>query len=230
MSERAFRRSQWVPRPVSEVFPFFARPENLAVLMTREQAEGVAFLKSGIATRNSRFNGLIDENLHSVLRKGGMRAEARPETQAPKQFRVASVYGLVDRGSFIYFQAGYDPEWRNKSVGLVLVGETFKDAIEGGLTEYDFLRGTETYGAWISPGSILTKPRRRRKTPEDGRGARMVSGTHTFRSASLTLRFSGIRLTNTHKKKRKTIVFLCCFPVLHFRSGCWSASPRTRTR
>lgn len=32
MSERAFRRSQWVPRPVSEVFPFFARPENLAVL------------------------------------------------------------------------------------------------------------------------------------------------------------------------------------------------------
>lgn len=58
---------------------------------------------------------------------------------------VASVYGLIDRGTFLYFQAGYDPEWRNKSVGLVLVGETFKDAIEQGFTEYDFLRGTETY-------------------------------------------------------------------------------------
>jgi CelD/BcsL family acetyltransferase involved in cellulose biosynthesis len=58
---------------------------------------------------------------------------------------VASVYGIVYRGEFIYFQSGYDPAWRDKSVGLVLVGETFKDAIEGGLTGYDFLRGTETY-------------------------------------------------------------------------------------
>ncbi|MDY7230739.1 GNAT family N-acetyltransferase [Hyalangium rubrum] len=58
---------------------------------------------------------------------------------------VASVYGIVHRDTFIYFQSGYDPAWRNKSVGLVLVGETFKDALEAGLTEYDFLRGTETY-------------------------------------------------------------------------------------
>ncbi len=58
---------------------------------------------------------------------------------------VASVYGLVHRDSFIDFQSGYDPEWRNRSVGLVLVGETFKDALESGLTDYDFLRGTETY-------------------------------------------------------------------------------------
>ncbi len=58
---------------------------------------------------------------------------------------VASVYGILHRDTFIYFQSGYDPQWRSRSVGLVLVGETFKDAIESGLTEYDFLRGTETY-------------------------------------------------------------------------------------
>jgi len=58
---------------------------------------------------------------------------------------VASVYGILHRDSFIYFQSGYDPAWRSKSVGLVLVGETFKDALEAGLREYDFLRGTETY-------------------------------------------------------------------------------------
>jgi CelD/BcsL family acetyltransferase involved in cellulose biosynthesis len=58
---------------------------------------------------------------------------------------VASVYGIVHRDSFIYFQSGYDPAWRNRSVGLVLIGETFKDALASGLTEYDFLRGTETY-------------------------------------------------------------------------------------
>ena len=58
---------------------------------------------------------------------------------------VASVYGIVHGESFIYFQSGYDPAWRNRSVGLVLVGETFRDAIASGLTDYDFLRGTETY-------------------------------------------------------------------------------------
>jgi CelD/BcsL family acetyltransferase involved in cellulose biosynthesis len=64
---------------------------------------------------------------------------------------VASVYGLLHRGSFIYFQSGYDPAWRSKSVGLVLVGETFKDAFASGLTEYDFLRGTESYKSdWTS--------------------------------------------------------------------------------
>ncbi|MCP3143337.1 GNAT family N-acetyltransferase [Pyxidicoccus xibeiensis] len=64
---------------------------------------------------------------------------------------VASVYGILHRDSFVYFQSGYDPEWRNRSVGLVLVGETFRDAIESGLTEYDFLRGTETYKSdWVT--------------------------------------------------------------------------------
>jgi CelD/BcsL family acetyltransferase involved in cellulose biosynthesis len=58
---------------------------------------------------------------------------------------VASVYGLLHNGEFIYFQSGYDPAWRNKSVGLVLVGETFQDAIGEGLRGYDFLRGTEAY-------------------------------------------------------------------------------------
>ncbi|WP_141332908.1 GNAT family N-acetyltransferase [Myxococcus sp. AB025B] len=64
---------------------------------------------------------------------------------------VASVYGIVHGHRFVYFQSGYDPEWRNRSVGLVLVGESFKDALAAGLTEYDFLRGTETYKSdWVS--------------------------------------------------------------------------------
>ena len=64
---------------------------------------------------------------------------------------VASVYGILHRDGFVYFQSGYDPEWRNRSVGLVLVGETFRDALASGLTEYDFLRGTETYKSdWVT--------------------------------------------------------------------------------
>lgn len=58
---------------------------------------------------------------------------------------VASVYALRGNGTFSYFNAGYDPAWRDKSVGMVLVGATFQDAIAEGFREYDFLRGMEPY-------------------------------------------------------------------------------------
>src|SRR5262249_13241360 len=58
---------------------------------------------------------------------------------------VASVYAMRDRDKFIYYQSGRNPDWEDRSVGLVLVGETFKDAIEEGLGEYDFLRGVEQF-------------------------------------------------------------------------------------
>ncbi|MCI0572375.1 MAG: GNAT family N-acetyltransferase [Myxococcaceae bacterium] len=58
---------------------------------------------------------------------------------------LASVYGLVHGGTFLYYQSGYDPAWRHRSVGLVLLGQTFKDALDAGCTAYDFLRGTEAY-------------------------------------------------------------------------------------
>jgi len=58
---------------------------------------------------------------------------------------LASVYAIVHRRKFIFYQSGYDPQWRQKSVGLVLLGDTFRDCIESGYQEYDFLRGTEPY-------------------------------------------------------------------------------------
>jgi CelD/BcsL family acetyltransferase involved in cellulose biosynthesis len=79
------------------------------------------------------------------------RGKVRLYTMWIGERAVASVYALIHRGELIYFQSGYDPEWRNRSVGLVLVGETFRDALEGGLRGYDFLRGTETYKSdWTS--------------------------------------------------------------------------------
>lgn len=58
---------------------------------------------------------------------------------------VASVYALRHGRTFSYYNAGYDPEWKSRSVGLVLVGETFRDALAEGFSEYDFLRGVEAY-------------------------------------------------------------------------------------
>jgi CelD/BcsL family acetyltransferase involved in cellulose biosynthesis len=57
----------------------------------------------------------------------------------------ASVYGLERRGTFYYYNSGYDLEWSSFSVGLVLIGLSVEKAIERGNTRYDFLRGDETY-------------------------------------------------------------------------------------
>lgn len=58
---------------------------------------------------------------------------------------VAAVYGIEAGRRFHYYQSGYDPAWKPRSPGLVLVGRTVEDAYARGLTDYDFLRGVEPY-------------------------------------------------------------------------------------
>lgn len=58
---------------------------------------------------------------------------------------IAAVYGLEVGRRFFYYQSGYDPAWSARSPGVVLVGRTVEDAYTRGLTDYDFLRGTEAY-------------------------------------------------------------------------------------
>lgn len=72
------------------------------------------------------------------LRLFMMRVGGRP---------VASLYALRQGDTFSYYQAGRDPEWQKMSVGLVMLVETFKRAIEEGAATYDFLRGEEPYKA-----------------------------------------------------------------------------------
>jgi CelD/BcsL family acetyltransferase involved in cellulose biosynthesis len=58
---------------------------------------------------------------------------------------VAAVYGLELGRRFYYYQSGMDPAWSQRSPGLVLIGRTVEDAYRAGLTDYDFLRGTEPH-------------------------------------------------------------------------------------
>ncbi len=58
---------------------------------------------------------------------------------------VAAVYGIEVGGRFYYYQSGRDPAWAPRSPGLVLVARTVEDAYARGLTDYDFLRGSEPY-------------------------------------------------------------------------------------
>ena len=53
------------------------------------------------------------------------------------------------RGSRLLYNSGYNPEYGYYSVGLLLIAMCLKDAIELGLTYFDFLRGPEPYKAHL---------------------------------------------------------------------------------
>lgn len=57
----------------------------------------------------------------------------------------AALYGWRHGDRFGFYQAGYDPEWRQRSVGTVLLGEIVRHCFTDGVREFDFLRGTEAY-------------------------------------------------------------------------------------
>lgn len=52
-------------------------------------------------------------------------------------------------GSRLLYNSGYDPEYAYYSVGLLLNAMCLKDAIDQGLTYFDFLRGPEPYKAHL---------------------------------------------------------------------------------
>ena len=70
-----------------------SRYDQIAQRFSREQAEGVAFLKSGIATRNADFNALIDEIERVAIRSRSPMLLMGP-TGAGKSFLARRVYEL----------------------------------------------------------------------------------------------------------------------------------------
>ena len=70
-----------------------SRYDQIAQRFTREQAAGVAFLKSGIATRNARFNTMIDE-IERVAIKSKAPMLLMGPTGAGKSFLARRVYEL----------------------------------------------------------------------------------------------------------------------------------------
>ncbi|MCC2963643.1 RNA repair transcriptional activator RtcR [Massilia sp. IC2-278] len=70
-----------------------SRYDQIAQRFSREQAEGVAFLKSGIATRNAHFNAMIDE-IERVAIKSKAPLLLMGPTGAGKSFLARRVYEL----------------------------------------------------------------------------------------------------------------------------------------
>jgi transcriptional regulatory protein RtcR len=70
-----------------------SRYDQIAQRFSREQAEGVAFLKSGIATRNAGFNAMIDEIERVAIRSRSPMLLMGP-TGAGKSFLARRIYEL----------------------------------------------------------------------------------------------------------------------------------------
>ena len=58
---------------------------------------------------------------------------------------VAAWYGFADGDTVYFYQSGRDPRWEEKSVGVALMVEMIRRAIERGYRRFDFLRGDEAY-------------------------------------------------------------------------------------
>jgi CelD/BcsL family acetyltransferase involved in cellulose biosynthesis len=92
---------------------------------------------------DGRHESFHREAVQRLARRGWLRLYTLYAARRP----VASVYGIVRGGSFLYYQSGYDPGWAQKSVGLVLLARTVQDAFADKLEDFDFLRGNEAYKA-----------------------------------------------------------------------------------
>jgi CelD/BcsL family acetyltransferase involved in cellulose biosynthesis len=58
---------------------------------------------------------------------------------------VASFFSFVFSGTEYVYNSGYDPEFARFSPGIVLAGHCIRQAIETGMTGFNFLRGREEY-------------------------------------------------------------------------------------
>lgn len=59
--------------------------------------------------------------------------------------KVSTTMSFAHNNKLYLYNSGYDQEYRSLSVGLLLKAQNIRYAIEAGFTEFDFLRGNESY-------------------------------------------------------------------------------------
>lgn len=83
------------------------------------------------------------------LRLFVLRLDGRP---------IGALYGLRYGRRFYFYQSGFDPAFRQQSVGLVTMGLAIKQALAEGVEDYDLLHGTEGYKfLWTSQSHELIR-------------------------------------------------------------------------
>lgn len=91
-----------------------------------------------------------DEVTSALLKRGWLRLFVLWLDDTP----AAVLYGVSYRGTFSFYQSGFDPAYSRQSVGLVTMGLAIERACEEQIGVYDFLHGHEAYK------SLWTRERR----------------------------------------------------------------------
>jgi CelD/BcsL family acetyltransferase involved in cellulose biosynthesis len=198
--ENLRRREKWL----------FQKPGvSIEVARTEEQAEQA--VETFLELHRARWSveggsdGLSDrrhEDFHReavkrLARRGWLRLYTLYAARRP----VASVYGIVRNGTFLYYQSGYDPAWAQKSVGLVLLARTVEDAFAEKLTDLDFLRGNEAYKAqWARAERWTIQVRLFRGTR--GRAARAFGTAARTARETVKAAIPGVVLDGLRKARR----------------------------
>ena len=181
--ENLRRREKWL----------FRQP-GVSITCARTPEEARPAIEAFLALHRTRWaveggsDGLCDDRHEAFHREASQRlAEAgqlRMYTLYAARRPVASVYGVVHKDKFNYYQSGYDPLWSSKSPGLVLLARTVQDAFAERLVEFDFLRGNESYKSewaraerWTIQIGLWRGPR--------GRAARAAFGAALFSRETL---------------------------------------------
>lgn len=90
---------------------------------------------------NRKVQAFHMEVAHRFLERGWLRLHTLKADSALR----AVIYCFAFRGRTYYYQAGFAPEYARYSPGTILVARAIRTAVEEGHTEFDFLRGQETY-------------------------------------------------------------------------------------
>ncbi len=61
---------------------------------------------------------------------------------------IACLYGFFEARTLCFYISGFDPAAAHLDPGTLIVGMVIEDAIERGMTQFDFLRGGEPYKYW----------------------------------------------------------------------------------
>jgi CelD/BcsL family acetyltransferase involved in cellulose biosynthesis len=64
---------------------------------------------------------------------------------------VSAHFGFVWRETMHYYKPAFDPDYRSRSPGTLLLRQMLRSTVEEGLEEFDFLAGRESYKSDYSP-------------------------------------------------------------------------------
>jgi len=99
------------------------------------------FDERGTAFGTDDMRAFHDELTRRALDRGWLRMFVLRLDGAP----VAVMYGFLYDGTFYFYQHGFDEQFQQHSIGLVLMALSIRAAIDKGAGEFDMLWGVEPY-------------------------------------------------------------------------------------